>query len=76
MDCSLPALHIGLYKMNDVLAAGQSSLQELLVPSPGSPRTLVGSPNGQNDAEHPSPILRWTSDGSMMEELMKALGTK
>ena len=54
--------------------AGDFSLQELLNANPDlaeAPSWIPQSVSSAGGPEEPSPLLRWTSDGSLMEELLK-----
>ena len=53
---------------------GDFSLQDFISANPELAEAPSWIPQGVNPAqEEASPLLRWTSDGSLMEELLKTL---
>lgn len=66
----LTSLHLS----HVVAYTGDFSLQDLLTANPDlaeAPSWIPQQVNTATGPEEPSPLLRWTSDGSMMEELLK-----
>ena len=69
--CRQPCLHAGDLSVQDLLAANPDwADQQNGYGTPEQPG--AGAPLNPGD---PSPLLRWTSDGSMMEELLKSFGS-
>ena len=61
--------HTGELTIQDLLAANPDWADQALVTSGDAERNSSGGAEVGPDGT--SPLLRWTSDGSMMEELLK-----